>query len=173
VPTTTPLTSRCLLTPPPKLLIVTHASLFLVQRFGTLFVFGTPASVLLRQHLVPVGTGVLEDRHHAGDVDATIGRPRQSFGFCRPSLAASRARVGFAAETLLASTRFARRAHGDWLSRALSAVIDGDPLSAPRLACASRDRNCARKVLGIKHLASLPAASPEERPLAFRSRECQ
>jgi hypothetical protein len=38
VPTKTPpLTSRCLLTPPPMLRIVAHAALFLVQRFGTLF----------------------------------------------------------------------------------------------------------------------------------------
>jgi hypothetical protein len=32
------------------------------------------------------------------------------------------------------SKRFARRAHGDWLSRALSTVIAGDLSSAPRPA---------------------------------------
>jgi hypothetical protein len=52
----------------------------LVKPNGNCGIAGTPASVLLRQHLVPVGTGVLEDRHHAGD-DATIVRPRQLVRF--------------------------------------------------------------------------------------------
>jgi hypothetical protein len=142
MPSKTHLTSRCLSTPPPKLRIIADAALILVQRFGTLFVFGTSASVVSLPYLPPVGTGVSEDRHHAG------------------------ARVGLAAATLLASAwqlnmtlavtsvsdiilsfhilkgRAPRRQK---FCRALSTVIDGDPLSAPRLACASRDRNCARR----------------------------